>query len=479
MTDALRTIPVASGDTLSGIAAREGFTVSELLATNPQIRDPDVLVIGQPIKLPAPKAPRLPKPTRTPKQPTQRPRFELTVRFVNSWDVPPIGIRYELLAGKTVLAQSRILLDNEATFMVTDGTPITLRCQHIGEAALHDVGTFVAKKEHPVVTARINSFKLPSVTEPHPKAEREPAAKQPSSPATPAAPAKKDQGLPNQAAKNDKGAAEHRILPGECACGRDITIDELAAIYSARKKDFLKPFLEPLNSMMKTYKIDSCLRKAHALAQIGHESSLLKYRAEVLEKGVKESQVYDGYKGRGLMQITYEKNYAAYGKYKGVDFLGDNRSKLESVEYATDSAGWFWCYGKKVDLNKFADENDLYYITAKINGGFNGFNHRAELFASAHRVLKAPKCKTEANRSPTYRTFQNSRAFNDRDMAFGYGYWRDPLAPKQEGMTKNADESKIGYKRFLDLNAKNPIKDARYNLKKIDKMIKMAEERSQ
>lgn len=459
MTDASRSVAVAPGETLSRIASREGYTVKEVLAANPQIHNPDRLAVGQRIKLPPPK------------------QFELTVRFVNSWDVPPVGIRYELLDGKTSLAKGRVLLDNEATFTVNEGATVTFMAQQIGDTALHQVGTFVAKREHPVLVARINSFKLPSFTEPHPKTAPETASNPPKQPSAPTQPAKKDQGAPNLPTKNDKGAAEHQILPGECACGRDLTLDELAAIFPARKKDDIKPFLDPLNSMFKTYSIDSCMRKAHALAQIGHESGSLRYRAEILPKGKKEADVYDGYKGRGLIQLTYRKNYVKYGKFKGVSFLGDDRTKLESYEYATDSAGWYWCHGKAYDLNDYADKNDLYYISASINGGFNGFEDRAAIFARAHKLLNAPKCKVEANRSADYLSFEKSKAYDTRDMAFAWGLWSDP-ASKRKGLEKDIDESKRGFKRFLELNEKNPIELVRFGFDSTGDMIKHAKDKT-
>jgi putative chitinase len=451
MTEALRTVPVAPGETLSRIAAREGYTIKEILTVNPQIHNPNRLSVGQQITLPPPKS------------------FELTVRFVNSWDVPPVGIRYELLNGKISLAKGRILLDNEATFSVNEGATVTFMAQQIGDPSPRMVGTFVAKREHPVLIARIDSFKLPSFTDRHPKTGSSAARKQ-------SQPSKKDQGAPNRPTKNDKGAAEHQILPGECACGRDLTIDELAAIFPARKKGDLKPYLAPLNSMFKTYGIDSCLRKTHALAQIGHESGSLRYRAEVLPKGKKESDVYDGYKGRGLIQITYRKNYAKYGKFKGISFIDDDRTKLENHEYATDSAGWYWCHGTAHDLNGYADKNDLIYISASINGGFNGFDDRAAIFARVHRALNAPKCKVEANRSAAYLCFRDSAAFNARDMAFAWGYWSDP-ASKRKGLKKENEASKAGYKRFLDLNESDPIKKVRFGFDTTDDMINHAKEK--
>lgn len=460
MTEPLRIVPVGPRDTLSRIAAREGYTLKEVLAVNPQIHNPNRLSVGQRITLPPPK------------------KFELTVRFVNSWDVPPVGVRYELLDGKTSLAKDRILLDNETTFSVNDGATITFMAQQIGDTALRLVGTFIAKREHPVLVARINSFKLPSFTDLHPKTGADAAPKDPAPSSSPAQPAKKDQGAPNRPTKNDKGAPEHHVLPGECACGRGLTIDELAAIFPSRKKSDLVPFLEPLNSMCDTYKIDTCLRKAHALAQIGTESGSLRYRAENLPEGKTEQGMYNGYKGRGLMQVTGKENYEAYGKFKGMDFLGENRLKLESHEYATDSAGWYWTQGKSCDLNEDADKNDILFITATINGAFIGFTERASIFRRAHKALKADKCKTGDNRSAEYLSFEKSRIYNNLIFAFAWGHWNDARY-KKPGLVKDPEACKAGYRRFLELNKKNPRNPqnkGRYNIKTFGDMVKVAEE---
>lgn len=115
------------------------------------------------------------------------------------------------------------------------------------------------------------------------------------------------------------------------------------------------------------------------MAQIGHESGSLRYRAEILPEGTTEEKSYDGYKGRGLIQATLKDNYSKHGKYKGEDFLGENRLKLETHEYAADSAGWFLNHGSTYRLIDYFDANDLIFVSAVVNGGFNGFNDRASI----------------------------------------------------------------------------------------------------
>jgi putative chitinase len=340
------------------------------------------------------------------------------------------------------------------------------------------VGTLVVDERHPVQLARINSAKVPSSTAPHPKSQpaQPAAAPVPKAPPAPGG-GKTDQGIPNQPGKDAKGQPEHVLQPGDCACGKDMTIDQLAAIFPARKKKDLEPFLAPMNTMMKSYGIDSCLRKSHALAQMGHESGSLRFLAEVLPKGTKEADVYDGYKGRGLIQLTYKKNYEAYGKHVGKDFLGANKVKLEEVAAAVDSAGWFWNNGAANDLNPYADKNDLLYISSAINGAFNGFDDRAAIFKRAHKALGAPACKTKANQSADYLAFAASAVYNNRDVAFAWGHWSDPDS-KKEGVKKDVAQSKAGYKRFLELNEKSPIKKKRFGFKKTEDMITLATEKS-
>jgi putative chitinase len=229
--------------------------------------------------------------------------------------------------------------------------------------------------------------------------------------------------------------------------------------------------------MMETYQIHTCLRKAHALAQLGHESGHLKYRAEVLPPNKTEEVQYSGYMGRGLIQLTGKENYAAYGRFKNADFLGENRLKLESHEYATDSAGWFWNYGRSCGLSDYADKNDLIFLSAEINGGFNGFQDRVSIFQRAHAILNADQCKDERHRSAVYLPFERSKAYDNRDLAFAWGLWSDP-GTKRHGLAKNAAASVAGYRRFLELNELTPIKRRRFGFESTDALIQYAKEKT-
>lgn len=458
MSQVTKTVRVESNDTLSRIARQNRVSLEALLAVNPQIRNPDLLSVGDQIQVPADE-------------------FTLTVRFINSWHLPPVGTRYEIIVDDASLAAGRVrLFDNEADIAVADGATVEVRAQRMGDSDLHQVASFVASRAQALVVVRINAGEFREQEKP--EANPVLATPQPVQPAPQLRlSASAELGQLPPADKQPTDATRNQALASECACRRDLTLDELAAIFPARPREKLGPFLVPLNQMMAAYRIDTCLRKAHALAQIGHESGSLRYRAEILPAGKTEQEAYDGYKGRGLIQITFKAKYQEYGNYKGVDFLGENRLKLETYEYATDSAGWFWNFGSPYKLSDYADRNDLVLISAAINGGFNGFDDRVSIFARAHKVLRAAACKTEANRSPDYLPFKRSKAYDTRDMAFAWGLWSDPGSTRH-GVTKDSAASKTGYLRFLELNNTNPIVRRRFGFTSTDAMIEHAKQRS-
>lgn len=272
----------------------------------------------------------------------------------------------------------------------------------------------------------------------------------------------------------DKDHTKVEEVAVACACNRDITLDELREAYPERKKEILEKFLPDLNATLTSYEITSCLKKVLFLAQVGHESSEFLFTAEILKKGVDEKDVYDGYKGRGLVQLTWKKNYTSYGTAVKTDFLDANKVKLEEVKWATDPAGWYWRNagsGHDIDLNPFADQNDIVYISAAINGGFNGYEgkstSRLKLLKNAVAALHVKACpQLEALFSafPEAEKFdydsyplEKSNAYDVHDMSFAWGYWHDPKS-KMEGVKKDSAQAKIGYSRYLELLESHPSK---------------------
>lgn len=140
------------------------------------------------------------------------------------------------------------------------------------------------------------------------------------------------------------------------------------------------------------YGIDTPLRLAHFLAQLGHESGELRYTEELASGLAYEgradlgnSEQGDGprYKGRGLIQLTGRANYTAFSKYIGVDYVA-HPERLKEPTPAVVVACWFWC---SRNLNKYADADDLRGVTRRVNGGYNGLGSRADFLARAKKVF--------------------------------------------------------------------------------------------
>lgn len=201
-----------------------------------------------------------------------------------------------------------------------------------------------------------------------------------------------------------------------------ITSDILSKIFPKTKKTVIDSFVQPFNDAMSKYAIDTPLRKAHFLAQVGHESGgfnftmeNLNYSADALLRVFPKyfnaesaasharnpqmiaNRVYSNrmgngdvasnegwmYRGRGLIQLTGKANYSLYSialKKPVADVI----SFLETPAGAADSAAWFW---DKHKLNQAADKDDIKLITKTINGGFNGLDDRQHILDAAKKYV--------------------------------------------------------------------------------------------
>ena len=109
---------------------------------------------------------------------------------------------------------------------------------------------------------------------------------------------------------------------------------KITGIMPGASADHIGRYYLALQPSMLAYAIDSPLRQAHFLAQVGHESAALRYSEELASGEAYEgrtdlgnNQPGDGprFKGRGLIELTGRANYAAYGAARGRNFTdGDN-----------------------------------------------------------------------------------------------------------------------------------------------------------
>ena len=164
-------------------------------------------------------------------------------------------------------------------------------------------------------------------------------------------------------------------------------------------------FASALNLAMQRYQINTKLRMAAFIAQVGHESGqflyvrelggdqyLSKYDTGTLAARLGNTPEPDGdgqkYRGRGLIQITGLNNYrqCSFGLF-GDERLLSLPELLEQPQWAAESAAWFW---EQNGLNELADRGQFNSITRRINGGLNGLQDRLEIWARARAVLCQP-----------------------------------------------------------------------------------------
>ena len=200
-------------------------------------------------------------------------------------------------------------------------------------------------------------------------------------------------------------------------------------------------WLPYFNTIPKSFGIDTPLRMAAFLAQVGHESGglvhleeNLNYSAEGLantwpkryaqidQKGLcaknkvgrylpstlalkiarkpvliasntyadrmgngsVESQEGWKYRGRGCIATTGKSNYAELTLNTGIDFVS-KPDLLTEPAYALISACFFW---KNNNLNRFADKKDILSLSKAINGGIIGLEHRKALYEKACKTLQ-------------------------------------------------------------------------------------------
>lgn len=165
------------------------------------------------------------------------------------------------------------------------------------------------------------------------------------------------------------------------------------------------------------------IRLAHFISQLLHESGYFKYDEENLNYSSKAlrrvfrkyfktediarqyarkpskiaSRVYGGrmgngpestgdgwkYRGRGLIQLTGKDNYKRFALWMGEPSIVNNPDLVAS-DYGVYSAVFYWTVN---NLNKVADRDDVRLLTKRINGGYNGLDHRRELYKKTLLIL--------------------------------------------------------------------------------------------
>jgi putative chitinase len=177
-----------------------------------------------------------------------------------------------------------------------------------------------------------------------------------------------------------------------------ISLGQLGLICVYARPRRLALFVEPLNTSMAEFEINTPKRARPFIAQIAHESGEFQYVREIAsgaayDTGTKAERLgntpeADGdgerYRGRGLIQVTGRRNYEACAQALGLDLLA-HPELLELPGNAARSAAWFW---KANGLNELADKGDFRTMTLRINGGLTHYDQRLMYLKRAERVIK-------------------------------------------------------------------------------------------
>ncbi|SFP21671.1 Predicted chitinase [Geopseudomonas sagittaria] len=174
------------------------------------------------------------------------------------------------------------------------------------------------------------------------------------------------------------------------------------AIYKIDKEEFVKI----LNAALARHGITSSYQKAHFLAQCYHESAHFETTIEfasgdrynpgqhpdAIRRGNTEMGDGPKYKGKGLIQLTWKNNYAAYSRYRGINFIDSPDLIASDMNNAIDASCWFWRniggvykkYNAKGDINALIEheKNNVDLVTLAVNGGYNGLAERKEIFVA-------------------------------------------------------------------------------------------------
>lgn len=182
---------------------------------------------------------------------------------------------------------------------------------------------------------------------------------------------------------------------------------------------------DQLDETIEKYNLNTPLRLAHFLAQVGHESGNFKHTVENLNYSSKallsvfgkyftealaeqyhrqpekianrvyasrmsngDEQSGDGWKfrGRGYIQLTGRNNYSKFNEAVPEDIL--ENPDLVAEKYPLLSAAWFWDTNS---LNTIADEGSseevVKKITKRVNGGYIGLEDRLKHFKEFFELL--------------------------------------------------------------------------------------------
>lgn len=177
----------------------------------------------------------------------------------------------------------------------------------------------------------------------------------------------------------------------------NLTLTQLKKLAPYGNEAILKNTVIAFNEYADELGINKPLRKAHFLAQLAHESAGFRTTKEYGGP----SKRYAPWYGRGLIQTTWQENYAEFYEWcvkEGFQdvpefFTAKGREEVARFPWAFLCAIWYW---ESRNLNELADEDNVRAITKKINGGYNGLDDRIMYLNKAKKIFNVKINDTDA-----------------------------------------------------------------------------------
>lgn len=167
------------------------------------------------------------------------------------------------------------------------------------------------------------------------------------------------------------------------ATARELRVSDLTAVLPSLSRERAMQILPHLNRAMQEANINTPRRQAAFLAQLATESGEFK---DFTENG-NDSR----YRGRGPIQLTGRRNYAAAGRALGVDLVNDPDRAATDLSVGFRTAAWFWSAN---NVNRHADRGDVLAVSRTVNFGRattseipNHLDRRQRYYRAALRLL--------------------------------------------------------------------------------------------
>ena len=201
----------------------------------------------------------------------------------------------------------------------------------------------------------------------------------------------------------------------------NLSKENLKGIFPFAKSESIAKFCDQLNISMPKYEINTPLRIAMFIANVGEESGQLNITHELwgpteqqkryerdfahawpptptdrvnsVAWSLGNSEPGDGFhkRGYGLLQTTGRRNLSTLSKTFGIDFVS-HPELLEGAVWACESACHYW---KNAGCNEMADKNDFDGACDLVNKGHKtiiigdsiGYKSRLAFFLKAKEIL--------------------------------------------------------------------------------------------